>query len=164
MSNFNQRVSFSSITITVQITMAKTLLESVALVLQPSLLIQLQYSIWISHVPDRTIQYRSSLSIPGVPNHAQLRIYLQCPFTFCLILRHIDALNGMCGSRCSLQSVIGNDVLSNGSAHLGSASDRHTQHLIENTSVIIKASTTPDTTPSRTNRSQTMASLANCLK
>ena len=29
------------------------------------------------------------------------------------------------------QSVIGNEVLSNGSAHFGSPSDRHTQHLID---------------------------------
>ena len=30
-----------------------------------------------------------------------------------------------------LQSAMGNEVLSKGSAHFGSPSDRHTQHLIE---------------------------------
>lgn len=36
-----------------------------------------------------------------------------------------------CGSVTWSQSVMGSVLLSNGSAHFGSASDRHTQHLIE---------------------------------
>ena len=48
-------------------------------------------------------------------------------------LRHIvGSKPGKCSLGCSvLQSAIGKDVLSKGSAHLGSPSERHTQHLIE---------------------------------
>ena len=52
---------------------------------------------------------------------------------FCLTFLHIvDRSPGKCslGFSC-LQSVIGNEVLSNGSAHLGSPSDRQTQHLMD---------------------------------
>ena len=52
---------------------------------------------------------------------------------FCRTLRHIVALRfPKCFLSFSiLQSVIGNDLLSKGSAHLGSPSERQTQHLIE---------------------------------
>lgn len=59
-------------------------------------------------------------------------MYLHSPFTFCLILRHMVAFTpGRCGSSGNVaQSKKGVEVLSNGSAHLGSSNDLHTQHLI----------------------------------
>ena len=48
----------------------------------------------------------------------------------------MDWRPGRCGLSFSLaQSAIGNDVLSKGSAHLGSPSDLHTQHFIESPEV-----------------------------
>ena len=52
---------------------------------------------------------------------------------FCRTFLHmVDRSPGKCslGFSC-LQSVMGNEVLSNGSAHLGSPSDRQTQHFID---------------------------------
>ena len=51
---------------------------------------------------------------------------------FCLTFLHmVDSSPGRwsLGFSC-LQSVMGKDRLSNGSAHLGSPSERHTQHLM----------------------------------
>lgn len=52
---------------------------------------------------------------------------------FCLIFRHIVALTpGICSnSGTCLQSVIDNVLLSNGSEHFGSESERHSQHFID---------------------------------
>merc|ERR1719438_287214 len=57
---------------------------------------------------------------------------LYSPFTFCLIFLHIVAFRpGKCSfSAFVRQSVMGKEVLSNGSAHLGSPSLLHSQHLI----------------------------------
>lgn len=77
-------------------------------------------------------QKRSSPSIPGSPIHAHDLKYRHSPCTFWRIFLHIVALTpGKCsfGSTC-LQSVIDRVLLSNGSAHLGSESLRHSQHLI----------------------------------
>ena len=58
--------------------------------------------------------------------------YLQFPLTFCLTFLHmVDSRPGRWSLGFSwLQSVMGKDVLSNGSAHLGSPSERQAQHLI----------------------------------
>lgn len=79
-------------------------------------------------------QNLSSPSIPGSPIHAHDLKYRHSPWTFCLIFLHIVALTpGKCsfGSTC-LQSVIDRVLLSNGSAHFGSESLRHSQHFIAN--------------------------------
>lgn len=58
--------------------------------------------------------------------------YRHSPWTFCRIFLHIVALTpGRCSlpSAC-LQSVIESVLLSNGSAHFGSESLLHSQHLI----------------------------------
>lgn len=50
-------------------------------VLQPSLLLQVQYSMNILNVPVLIKQNRSSPTIPGSPIYAQLRKYLHSPCT-----------------------------------------------------------------------------------
>lgn len=52
---------------------------------------------------------------------------------FCLIFLHIVALTpGKCSFGCAcLQSVMESVLLSKGSAHFGSLSERHSQHLID---------------------------------
>ena len=52
---------------------------------------------------------------------------------FCRTFRHIVGSSpGKCSRGFSVrQSAMGNEVLSKGSAHLGSPSDLHTQHLID---------------------------------
>lgn len=87
-------------------------------------------------------QNRSSPSIPGSPIHAQLRKYRHSPCTFWRIFLHIVALTpGRCSFSCScLQSVIESVLLSNGSAHLGSESLLHSQHLMARTEILIHES------------------------
>ena len=60
-------------------------------------------------------------------------VYWNHYLPFCRTFLHmVDKSPGKCslGFSC-LQSVIGNEVLSNGSAHLGSPSERQTQHFID---------------------------------
>lgn len=107
--------------------------------LHPSLLLHVQYSIKILYVPVLIRQNLSSPSIPGSPIHAHERKYLHSPWTFWRIFLHIVALTpGKCSfdSTC-LQSVIESVLLSNGSAHFGSESLRHSQHFIENTEIYL---------------------------
>lgn len=101
--------------------------------LQPSLLLHVQYSMNMLNVPVLIKQNRSSPTMPGSPMKAQLRKYRHSPFTFCRIFRHIVALTPgkCCSSATCLQSVIDRVLLSNGSAHFGSLSERHSQHLMD---------------------------------
>merc|ERR1712141_422074 len=106
---------------------------SPVLPLQPSFFLQVQYSTWMLYVPDLWMQYLSSFPTPGSPRKAQDLKYLHSPFTFCLIFLHIVAFSpGKCSfSALVRQSVMGKEVLSDGSAHLGSPSLRHSQHFME---------------------------------
>lgn len=108
------------------------LIKQIASKIQLNVHLQVQYSMKMLYDPVRMRQNLSSPSIPGSPIHAHDRKYLHSPCTFCRIFLHIVALTpGKCsfGSTC-LQSVIESVLLSNGSAHFGSESLRHSQHLI----------------------------------
>lgn len=92
------------------------------------------------YVPVRIRQNLSSPSIPGSPIHAHDLKYLHSPCTFWRIFLHIVALTPgkwSFDSAC-LQSVIERVLLSNGSAHFGSESLRHSQHFIARPETINK--------------------------
>lgn len=65
----------------------------------------------------------------------QYKCHTYFPSPFWRTFRHmVDFTFGMWSRYgCSLQSVIGSVELSNGSAHFGSLSERHTQHLMPST-------------------------------
>lgn len=101
--------------------------------------LHVQYSMKILYDPVRIMQNLSSPSIPGSPIQAHDLKYRHSPYTFCRIFRHIVAFTpGKCSFIGScLQSVIDNVLLSNGSAHFGSESLRHSQHLIAKPSKLL---------------------------
>ena len=86
---------------------------------------------------DHTTVFRSlcclSIAIVQKLHRLRLSICLSSFLPFCLTFLHMVESNpGKCslGFSC-LQSVIGKEVLSKGSAHFGSPSDRQTQHFID---------------------------------
>lgn len=94
-----------------------------------TIVMQVEYNFELNQIKS----YRKSLN--NIKRKKNLYIVEQiCLFLpFCRILRHIVGLTpGKCSKRATcLQSVIDNVLLSNGSAHFGSESDRHSQHFMQ---------------------------------